>query len=74
MNKILDTEFINIMLNKSFFFADSVALNAQVMHPTQSTEHSRLHTFSAWSKDIKIQPEKLAKAGFFYTGIYIENN
>ena len=35
-------------------------------------ESSRLLTFDKWPASAKVEPRKIAKAGFFYTGQYAE--
>jgi hypothetical protein len=35
-------------------------------------ESSRLSTFDKWPASAKVEPRKIAKAGFFYTGQYAE--
>ena len=35
-------------------------------------ESHRLSTFSNWPQNSKVGAEKIAKAGFFYTGCYLE--
>ena len=35
-------------------------------------ESSRLLTFDKWPASAKVEPRKIAKAGFYYTGQYAE--
>ncbi|AAP29821.1 inhibitor of apoptosis 3 [Choristoneura fumiferana multiple nucleopolyhedrovirus] len=37
-------------------------------HPKYAIEAARLRTFTEWPRGLKQRPEKLAEAGFFYTG------
>jgi hypothetical protein len=37
-------------------------------------ESHRLTTFSKWPPNSKVGAEKIAKAGFYYTGCYLEVN
>lgn len=37
-------------------------------HPSYTTYESRLESFSSWPVHVKLRPEVLCDAGFFYTG------
>ncbi|AUR45139.1 inhibitor of apoptosis protein 3 [Spilosoma obliqua nucleopolyhedrosis virus] len=43
-------------------------LLTQPVHPKYATEVARLRTFAEWPRGLKQQPDKLAEAGFYYTG------
>lgn len=40
-----------------------------VAHPSFTTLESRMESFSTWPLHIKLRPEELSDAGFFYTGV-----
>ena len=47
-------------------------LNGPITDEPMRYESQRLATFSAWPKGAKVGAEKIAKAGFYYTGSYLE--
>lgn len=38
-------------------------------HPSFTTLESRMESYSTWPLHIKLRPEQLSDAGFFYTGM-----
>ncbi|WAR08103.1 BIR7B-like protein [Mya arenaria] len=62
------------LANAGFFFTGSEPcpaqqLNRQVLHPGMTTLAQRLGTFNEWPQSTGQQPEALAEAGLFFTGI-----
>uniref|UniRef100_H3B1U1 RING-type E3 ubiquitin transferase n=1 Tax=Latimeria chalumnae TaxID=7897 RepID=H3B1U1_LATCH len=47
---------------------EDVVLASQPVYPEMETEQTRLGTFQNWPSYASIQPELLARAGFFFTG------
>ncbi|MBN3311398.1 BIRC3 protein, partial [Atractosteus spatula] len=47
---------------------DGQILSGQPVYPEMEAEDSRLTTFQNWPTGASVQPEVLARAGFFYTG------
>ncbi|XP_053500174.1 baculoviral IAP repeat-containing protein 7 [Ictalurus furcatus] len=48
--------------------ADEQVTTSQAAYPDMEPEDTRLTTFSNWPTSSSIQPDTLARAGFFYTG------
>lgn len=40
-------------------------------HPAYSTLEARLESFNSWPIGLKLRPQELAEAGFFYTGWFL---
>lgn len=49
---------------------DDQGTAGQAVYPEMETEDSRLTTFHNWPTEASVQPDVLARAGFFYTGTY----
>lgn len=47
---------------------DDQGTAAQAVYPEMEAEDSRLTTFHNWPTEASVQPDVLARAGFFYTG------
>ncbi|XP_034028524.1 baculoviral IAP repeat-containing protein 7 [Thalassophryne amazonica] len=47
---------------------DDQGTSAQAVYPEMEAEDSRLTTFHNWPTEASVQPDVLARAGFFYTG------
>ncbi|XP_067382509.1 baculoviral IAP repeat-containing protein 7 [Channa argus] len=47
---------------------DDQGTGGQAVYPEMETEDSRLTTFHNWPTEASVQPDILARAGFFYTG------
>ncbi|XP_077464317.1 baculoviral IAP repeat-containing protein 7 [Stigmatopora argus] len=47
---------------------DDQGTAGQAVYPEMEGEDSRLNTFHNWPTDASVQPDVLARAGFFYTG------
>nr|XP_023654568.1 baculoviral IAP repeat-containing protein 7-like isoform X1 [Paramormyrops kingsleyae] len=47
---------------------DDPAVLGQAVYPDMEAEESRVTTFQDWPTDSSVQPDVLARAGFFYTG------
>ncbi|XP_036388335.1 baculoviral IAP repeat-containing protein 7 [Megalops cyprinoides] len=47
---------------------DDQVVAGQAVYPEMEAEDSRLTTFHNWPTEASVQPEVLARAGFFYTG------
>uniref|UniRef100_A0A673A873 RING-type E3 ubiquitin transferase n=1 Tax=Sphaeramia orbicularis TaxID=375764 RepID=A0A673A873_9TELE len=47
---------------------DDQGTAGQAVYPEMEAEDSRLTTFHNWPTDASVQPDVLARAGFFYTG------
>ncbi|XP_068453591.1 baculoviral IAP repeat-containing protein 7 [Clinocottus analis] len=47
---------------------DDQGAAGQAVYPEMEVEDSRLTTFHNWPTDASVQPDVLARAGFFYTG------
>lgn len=47
---------------------DDQGTAGQAVYPEMEAEDSRLTTFHNWPTEASIQPDVLARAGFFYTG------
>ena len=47
---------------------DDQGAPGQAVYPEMEAEDSRLTTFHNWPTDALVQPDILARAGFFYTG------
>lgn len=49
---------------------DDQGTAGQAVYPEMEAEDSRLTTFHNWPTEASVQPDVLARAGFFYTGAY----
>lgn len=49
---------------------DDQGTAAQAVYPEMEAEDSRLTTFHNWPTEASVQPDVLARAGFFYTGAH----
>ena len=64
INIVLMTQVINNFLDNSRIYA-----HCGPMHPGKSTFEARLKTFANWNYSDRMDPHKLAEAGFFYLGV-----
>lgn len=49
---------------------DDQGTAGQAVYPEMEAEDSRLTTFHSWPMEASVQPDVLARAGFFYTGAH----
>lgn len=49
---------------------DDQGTTGQAVYPEMEAEDSRLTTFHNWPTEASVQPDVLARAGFFYTGAH----
>lgn len=53
---------------------DEQAGSGQAVYPEMESEDSRLTTYHNWPPEASVQPDALARAGFFYTGLSINES
>lgn len=53
---------------------DDQGTAGQAVYPEMEAEDSRLTTFHNWPTEASIQPDVLARAGFFYTGTQMSDS
>uniref|UniRef100_A0A8C5J9A3 RING-type E3 ubiquitin transferase n=1 Tax=Junco hyemalis TaxID=40217 RepID=A0A8C5J9A3_JUNHY len=61
----VDGQFLSVLQG---IVSEETAVPNEPEYPEMVTEEMRLSTFENWPQNSSIQPEQLARAGFFYTG------
>ncbi|NWS34927.1 BIR7B protein, partial [Polioptila caerulea] len=61
----VDGQFLSVLQG---IVSEETALPNEPEYPEMVTEEMRLSTFENWPQNSNVNPEQLARAGFFYTG------
>ena len=70
-NQILLSVFYIILVTKAQIIIQDNFISDESLNRLKY-ESSRLLTFDKWPASAKVEPRKIAKAGFYYTGQYAE--
>ncbi|NXQ35323.1 BIR7B protein, partial [Alaudala cheleensis] len=68
LQEIFDTVDGQLLSVLQGIVSEDTALPNEPEYPDMVTEEMRLSTFENWPQNSNMQPEQLARAGFFYTG------